>query len=100
MNLLLNTKCKHIHNFKFNKVLVLMGCDSQTKTDTVADLIVLLAKQYIYTCKVQETKPTNNVFQNILYRRYQIQKEIPINKDSTQRFTEHWEPYTNIFNPS
>ena len=74
-----------------------MGCDSQTKTDTVADLIILLAKQYIYTCKVQETKPTNNVFQNILYRRYQIQKEIAINKDSTQRFTEQWEPYTNIF---
>ena len=34
LNLLLNTKCKHIHNFKFNKVLIIMGCDSQTKTDT------------------------------------------------------------------
>ena len=48
LNLLLNTKCKHIHNFKFNKVLILMGCDSQTKTDTVADLIILLGKQYIH----------------------------------------------------
>ena len=42
------------------------------------------------------TKLTNNVFQNILYRRYQIQKEIAINKDSTQKFTEQWELYTNI----
>ena len=67
LNLLLNTKCKHIHNFKFNKVLILMECDSQTKTETAVDLIILLAKQYIYTCKVKETKPTNNVFQTILY---------------------------------
>ena len=66
------------------------------KTDTVADLIILLAKQYIYTRKVKETKPTKD-FQNILYRKYQIQKEITINKDSAQGFTEQWEPCTNIF---
>ena len=57
LNLLLNTKCKHIHNFKFNKVLILMGCDSRTKTDTVADPIILLAKQYIYT-HVRSRKPS------------------------------------------
>ena len=53
LNLLLNTKYKHIHNFKFNKVLILMGCDSQTKTDTVADLI-RFTSQAIY---VRSRKP-------------------------------------------
>ena len=53
------------------------------KTDTGADQIILLAKQYIYAC--------------ILYQRYQVQKEIVINKELIGRFTEQWEPYTNIF---
>ena len=76
------------------------GMRLPNEMDTVADLIILLAKQYTYTCKVQETKPTNNIFQNILYRRYQIQKEMRSTK-TPLRGSQSSGNHTQIFsNPS
>ena len=74
VNSVINKTCKYIHNFKFYKILVLLRADTQTEGDSVCDFIILLGKQYIYSCKVKNWKQIQACFQSILYRRYLIEK--------------------------
>lgn len=45
---LVNNKCQNAHNMRFSESLLLLG----VKIDQVIYLILLLAKQYIYKCKI------------------------------------------------
>ena len=89
-----NKKCVHSNNFKFTKNLVLFGKCEVIKTDKVCDFIILLAKLYIYRCKVQGQPPTVNLFVSELYKRYNIEKII--NKNSIE-FRNNWAPYLALF---
>ena len=48
---------------------ILFGPDSTVTTDTIFDLITLLAKQYLYRCKSEERVPLVSVFRKQLKRR-------------------------------
>ena len=48
LSLLINRKCLHSHKFSFTKDLVIFGISNTIKTYKICDLIVLLAKLYIY----------------------------------------------------
>ena len=50
----INLRCAHAHNFKFDENLVLLGFSDNVYTDRICDLIVLMAKFYIYRCKVKQ----------------------------------------------
>ena len=63
---IINKKCVHSHNFKFTENLIIFGKCNTIYTDTICDLIILIAKSYIYRCKVQN-KPLNI---NILKRSF------------------------------
>ena len=91
---ILNKKCIHAHNFKFTENLVLFGRCNMISTDKVCDLIILIAKFYIYRCKVQKNILNVNVFIKELYKRYHIEKII--NKNSNA-FKNCWIPYLNLF---
>ena len=91
---ILNKKCIHAHNFKFTENLVLFGKCNMISTDKVCDLIILIAKFYIYRCKVQKNILNVNVFIKELYKRYHIEKII--NKNSNA-FKNCWIPYLNLF---
>ena len=91
---IINKRCKHSYNFKFTKNLVLLGLCKKIKTDKVCNLIIILAKYYLYRCKVQSTSPSVNIFIKELYNRYHIEKLISKNDNS---FRISWTPYENIF---
>ena len=59
---IINKKCVHAHKFKFTDNLIIFGKCNVIYTDKICNLIILVAKLYIYRCKVQ-SKPLNiNVF--------------------------------------
>ena len=72
---LLRDKCVHLTNFKFSAMLVIFGVEHNIITDGVMDLVVLLAKAYIYRSKTIQTVPTLSSFKYILYSRYLIEKK-------------------------
>ena len=51
-------KCETVLNVKFTQNLVLFGTEIDIKTDTVFDLVILQAKQFIYKCKLDKCLPT------------------------------------------
>ena len=74
---LINKKCSHAHYFEFTEHLVLFGKSNDIFTGKICNLIILLAKLYIYRCKVQNNNLNINVFMKELYKREHI--EIIIN---------------------
>ena len=51
---MLRTRCKHAEKMSFNKRLIHFGNCNLVFTDPVCDLIILMAKMFIYRCKVQD----------------------------------------------
>ena len=91
---IINNRCTHAHNFKIDEKLALFGHSEQIKTDQTCQLIILLAKFYIYRSKVQDTILNIRCFIQELHNRYCIEKEI--SKNSIP-FRYNWIPYMNIF---
>ena len=90
----INTRCSHSHNFHFTEMLVLFGQSPNIYTDKVCDLFILMAKNYIYRCKVQNIMLNRYIFIQEFYRRYCIEKFI--NKNSIG-FQNSWCPYLKLF---
>ena len=76
LTIIINKRVKHAHRFKFDENVVIFGYSDQIKTDQVCDLIILLAKFYIYRSKVQGIVLNTNIFIKEIYQRYCIEKEI------------------------
>ena len=94
LEVFINLRCVHAHNFKFNENLVLLGFSDNVYTDRICDLIVLMAKFYIYRCKVKQVNLSFNVFISELYQRYRVEYEI--NNNSVE-YRNNWGPYMNLF---
>ena len=94
LEVIINSRCIHAHNFKFNEHLVILGVSDNVYTDKICDLIVLMAKFYIYRCKVKQISLSLNVFISEIYQRYRVEHEI--NKNSVD-FRNSWGPYMNLF---
>ena len=82
--------------FKINKDkrLILFGQSDNVYTDNICDVIILMAKFYIYRCKVNGTSLILKNFIHELYNRYCIEKGV---KKNDQQFFNKWYPYTDIF---
>ena len=52
--------------------LVLFGTEIDIKTDTVFDLVILQAKQFIYKCKLDKCLPALSCFLQQLMLKYKI----------------------------
>ena len=91
---LINKKCTHAVNFKFTKSLVIFGLSRSVKTDKICNLIILIAKFYIYKSKVQHSTLSIKHFQSELFKRYQIEQIINCN---SIKFRTDWAPYLAIF---
>jgi hypothetical protein len=76
---LINDKCVHVNGaLSFTEHLIIFGCDKNFRTDQVFDVIILLAKEYIYNCKMRKELPQIEVFLLMLKKRYAIEKYIAI----------------------
>lgn len=91
---IINKRCMHSFNFRFTKNLILFGFCSEITTDPICDLIILIAKYFIYRCKVQKVNLSIQCFTRELYNRYCIEKIVYKN---TVVFRNKWGPYLNIF---
>ena len=70
----ISTSCETARNIKITENLVLFGVDSTVITDIIFDLIILLAKQYLYRCKFEQSVPLVSVFRKQLQRRYKLKE--------------------------
>ena len=71
---LISTSCETAVNIKITENLVLFGIDSTAITDKIFDLIILLAKQYLYRCKFEQSVPLVSVFRKQLKLRYKLEE--------------------------
>ena len=92
LNELINHRCSL--NFTINECMAIVGHDIHFETDKIFGFIILLAKQYIYKCKVQKGKLNIRHFIRHLYSRYCVEKLIAINSQELQTA---WEPYLRMF---
>jgi hypothetical protein len=54
------------------------------------DMIFLVAKQYIYSCKHEETYPKMHVFEKKIYNIKNIERDIAIKNNKLQNFLTKW----------
>ena len=71
---LISTSCEIACNIKVTENLVLFGIDSTAITDRSFDLIILLAKQYLYRCKFEQSVPLVSVIRKQLKLRHKLEK--------------------------
>ena len=68
----------------------LFGVDKDMKTDTVFDLTILEAKQFIYRCKLDNCLPTLSVFLQQLMVRYKIEEYNSKISSELSKFNSNW----------
>ena len=93
---LVNEKCPNAHNMRLSKCLVLLGHDDTIMIDSMFSFILLLAKQYIYKCKLDYSQPNMDVFRKKLLSRYRIEEFNSKLTFSHQAFTVKWLMYRDL----
>ena len=79
----------------FREEYVILGTPSTEERDHILDVIVLLSKFHIYKCKVDSTKPTLSVLNNMIKMYSQIESQRCINQNDHKRMQHEkvWSPY-------
>ena len=90
-------KCPHATLFKFNEHLAIFGCDKSTVTDDVLDLMILLAKTFIYKCRMNKELPVYEVFLSTLRNRYDTESYIAGTQMRSHAFHLMWQLYLPLF---
>ena len=93
---LLKDKCHHCQNLNLTKRLILFNVEVNVVTDDVVDLLLLLAKYYIYICKWNESRPDVTAFIRMFKSRYNIEKYVNAVRDRTVQFNQMWMPYKRL----
>lgn len=94
---LINIKCTNVFNLQLTKSLIILGTDSNVKIDSTMYLILLLAKQYIYRCKIERKTPSLNVFKKKLLFRFQIEEHNAKLMHLVPNFTARWHCYKGLW---
>ena len=94
LSILINKRCSHAYKFRFTEKYILFGLCENIKTDKICDFITLMAKFYIYRCKVQHNELNVRYFINNLYFRYNVEK---YNNKNSIFFRNNWGPYLKLF---
>ena len=59
---LLKEKYTSCYRVRLSECLILFGIDDNIKTENVFDFMLLLAKQYLYKCKIEKQLPNIDIF--------------------------------------
>ena len=94
---LMKEKCVTAAMIKLSESIVLFGTDNNVKTDNVFDLIVLLAKLFIYKCKLEKTVPTIFSFKRQLSQKYRVEEYNAKINFELFKFNIDWLPYKSMF---
>lgn len=93
----LQNKTTHCSQLKFNEELILFGNSESITTDKILDLIIVMAKFYIYKCKLQNTLPDLTTFCNTLKSRYQSELYCAMLSGSQHLCVQRWTHYNALF---
>lgn len=92
-----SSKCECLVNFHFDERLILFGVNKHINTNIAMDLIIFVAKYYVYQCKRKTTEPKVLVFLAILKKRYGMEKYIFKTQEKMIDFDTLWQPYRMLF---
>ena len=84
----------YFHNIEFHKEQFLLGFKEESLT---LNLLILIAKNYIYKCKLKE-KISNII--KLKYRiknYYSLEQYIAINNNNLKGFEKYWTPVKHVF---
>ena len=93
---MLKDKCHNCDNLRLSKVLILFGIQQNVFTDEIIDLIFILAKYHIYSCKWNNKRPNIAAFLRILKNRYLIERYASIVNNVIVHFNQIWMPYMGL----
>ena len=74
---------------------ILLGIVTESKNLLLHHLI-LLARHHIYTCKLKETRPSFEMYKQLVYNTLQIENKIAIVNNSMHVFKKKWSCFKNI----
>jgi hypothetical protein len=100
-NVVLNNildKCQHCHNLQLRKQLIMFGLMKTVSTDRVLDFIIIMAKYFIYVCKLKDVQPVANTFMLLLHKRYKVEHYAASIIGKSMQFKLDWTPYLHLFN--
>ena len=92
----LNTWSSIARTVMLNEKFVLFGHDSQIKSDSIFDLIILRAKFYIYTCKINKNIPELHLFKHYLKNTFEVDKYNAILTMSYDKTATEWLYYKKL----
>ena len=92
----LKEKCIHMTHLKIDEEMVICGNKTNSKTDEVFDFILLLAKYYIYKCRLDHCDAHIQPFLMYLKRRYNIEKCISLQNMKNDSFQMKWILYQSL----
>ena len=92
----LNESCENCFEPICTETLVLFGVKENVVTDRVIDLIILLAKYYIFLCKLQGSTPITKIFIKSLKQRYIVEKYASLVCNRNHSFNLEWLPYLKL----
>ena len=93
----LNERCTHAINMQISESLALFGIDKDMEIDSTFYFIILLAKQSIYHCKLNNIMPVLHVFLQKVKKRYMIEEYIAKSSLKYNDFMTKWIQYKPIF---
>ena len=94
---IINTKCPNALNYTITEPLAITGHDAHMQTDTIMYFIIILGKQYIYKCKLENKGPLLQGFLAKLKHRYSVEEYIARKNLSYNEFNVKWHPYKALF---
>ena len=83
----------HLCAFNITEQLVIFGVEDNVVTDRVLDLIILMAKHYIFRCRCLKVTPNIVCFSREVKQRAAIQKHIWLMKDNLTMYFSLLAPY-------
>ena len=89
-------KCNHCSNLRISKEFILFGHTSTFHSDKVFNTVILLAKFFIYKCKLNNTLPNYKNYLTYLKNRYQLEYYLAKVNDRVEQFNSNWYQYMVI----
>ena len=90
----IRSTCTQVTNVGFNEELILLGQNTNSKVDQILYLIILFAKYFIFSCKIQDRVPRIDIFKPYLKFRMAIEQKSQPNHITN--FDKSLDTYKNI----
>ena len=92
-----NNLCINATNLRLTESLVILGCDIDIEIDDIFYFILILAKQYIYQCKRENSVPSLYILKKKIKNRFKIEEYIARKAHAHNEFILKWMPYKPLF---